>query len=111
MLRTAKTWKGPFIEFVWPGMKTRVGLLTGHPGLRKQCQLSQDMGPSNSPGVVSAVSGRAHDVIAFLLPRLREKVFTEDDRNMLNKVRSILDLKTIVSKIRTLGAVTVANTH
>ena len=30
---------------------------------------------------------------------------------MLNKVRSILDLKTIVSKIRTLGAVTVANTH
>ena len=35
MLRTAKTWKGPFIEFVWPGMKTRVGLLSGHPGLRK----------------------------------------------------------------------------
>ena len=78
---------------------------------RAGSQLSQEIIGEEVCDVIEAVNNRGLEVVSFLLPRLREKVFPEEEKKMLNQVRKILDLKFIIEKVKTHSSDSVANIH
>ena len=59
--------------------------------------------------VIRLVSKRAEDEVSFLKEGLTEKVYSSTDVVMINNGRTILDLKSIMVKIKTFGANRISN--
>ena len=58
--------------------------------------------------VVRTVNTRALDVTTFLYDGLKSRVYTDQDRILINHIRRLLDMKTLICNVQTNGAATVS---